>query len=72
MPLEKRPVRASRPKGASFRFSQDGIHRLKVLARALNTPQIDILETLLGDEYQRCKKKYPEEVRKAEKALTEE
>jgi hypothetical protein len=72
MPLQKKPARTSRPRGASFRFTDTGFRQLKVLATALNMSQIEIIETLLADEYERCRKKYPEDFRKAERQIESE
>ena len=67
MALERKPERKKRPVALSFRFSEEGAERLRVLSDVLNQTQVDVIESLLAVEYAEAKKKYPKEVEKAEK-----
>jgi hypothetical protein len=67
MPLERKETRSSRPKPSSFRFSQQALDRLKVLSMVLNMSQVEVLESLLAQEYESARKRYPEEMRKLER-----
>jgi hypothetical protein len=67
MPLEKNPERKTRPVAFSFRLSESGAEKLRVLSAVFNETQVRVIETLLADGYEDAKKRYPKEVAKAEK-----
>jgi len=67
MALERKPERKTRPVALSFRFSDDGAERLRVLAAVLNRTQVEVIESLIATEYEDAKKRYPKEVAKAER-----
>lgn len=67
MPLEKKPERKNRPVAFSFRLSEVGAEKLRVLSSIFNETQVRVIETLLADGYEDAKKRYPKEVAKAEK-----
>lgn len=70
MPLEKKSERKTRPVAFSFRLSEDGAEKLKVLTAVFNQTQVKVIETLVADAYLDAKKRFPKEVARAEKPKT--
>lgn len=70
MALKKKPNRQLRPTPMSFRFSEETVRQLEVLAAALNLKRVEIIETSIREAYEQAKKDYPSEMRVAEKKLS--
>lgn len=68
MALKKKDARNKRPNPISFRMSEQAKKSLEVLAKVMNMTQVEVIEALLAEGYQKAKKSYPEDMKKAEKS----
>jgi hypothetical protein len=69
MALERKAERKSRPTAFSFRLSEEAAEMLKVLSVVLNRTQVELIESLLAEEFKEAKRRYPREVAKAEREI---
>lgn len=65
MPIDWKPKRTRQGLPLSFRFSQETVFKLKVLAEASNSKQIEILDTLISDAFVNAEKARPKEMASA-------
>jgi len=67
MPLKKKPVRTKRPLAASFRLSEEAIVQLRTLSSAFKLTQVEVIEALLAEEFNRAMKENRIEMQRAKR-----